>query len=423
MWVLGVAAYVVAVMHRTSFGVAGLTAVERFDVSAGTLGGFVVLQLVVYTGMQVPVGVLLDRFGARALVAGGAIVMAGGQLTLALATALPAAMVGRALVGAGDAMTFICVLRVVAAWFSPRRAAFFTQLTGLIGQLGQVLSAVPLAAILTTYGWRPAFGSAAALSVLIAVVVLSVLRDGPPGSVQRSSRRSLRADLADVRTTWRNPGVRLGFWSHFATMFSNVTFVVMWGFPFLQSGRGLDLAHASALVTLLVVASAAASPAAGILVGRLPELRTHVVLAVVGVTAVSWALVLAWPGAAPGWLLVVLMLALAAGGPGSMIGFDFARTSSSPQRLGTATALVNIGGFTASLLAVLAIGVVLDLPVPAEPLSMERFRMAMLVQLPLWLLGTGGIVAASREVARRGIAGPPGSLDRASPSRATDILP
>jgi MFS family permease len=121
VWAVGLAAYLVGVMHRTSFGVAGLDAATRFDAGPAVLSGFVVLQLLVYASLQVPVGVLLDRFGARRLVAVGAITMAAGQLMLALATSLPLAILARVLVGAGDALTFISVLSVVSAWFPVRR--------------------------------------------------------------------------------------------------------------------------------------------------------------------------------------------------------------------------------------------------------------------------------------------------------------
>lgn len=181
VWGVGVGAYITAVLHRTSFGVSGLDAAARYGASPGTLSGFVVLQLVVYAALQVPVGLLLDRFGARRLITTGALVMAAGQLLLALSTALPLAYAARVLVGAGDALTFISVLRLVGAWFPVRRVPVVTQLTGIVGQLGQVLSAVPLVALLHGPGWGVAFGSAAGLGVLVVVAVVAVVRDAPAG--------------------------------------------------------------------------------------------------------------------------------------------------------------------------------------------------------------------------------------------------
>jgi sugar phosphate permease len=92
VWSVGVGAYVVAVIQRTSLGVAGLDAAHRFGASAGALASFAVLQLLVYAALQIPVGAAVDRVGPRSLVAVGAVVMAVGQLTLALTHSLPVAV-------------------------------------------------------------------------------------------------------------------------------------------------------------------------------------------------------------------------------------------------------------------------------------------------------------------------------------------
>src|SRR5919107_5483457 len=127
VWSIGLAAYLVGVMHRTSFGVAGLDAAARFHAAPAMLAGFVVLQLLVYAILQIPVGVLLDRFGARKLIVVGALTMAAGQLVLAVAADLPLAILARVLVGAGDALTFIPVLPVVTSWVPPRRGGVLTR--------------------------------------------------------------------------------------------------------------------------------------------------------------------------------------------------------------------------------------------------------------------------------------------------------
>ena len=127
VWSIGLAAYLVGVMHRTSFGVAGLDAAARFDAAPAVLAGFVVLQLLVYASLQIPVGVLLDRFGARKLIVVGALTMAAGQLVLAVADSLPLAILARVLVGAGDALTFISLLSVVTSWFPARRVPLMTR--------------------------------------------------------------------------------------------------------------------------------------------------------------------------------------------------------------------------------------------------------------------------------------------------------
>ena len=417
VWGVGLLAYGVAVMQRTSLGVAGIAAADRFGASASVLATFAVLQLLVYAGLQVPVGVLLDRYGARRLILLGAVTAGAGQVLLAVTTSLVGAIGARVLVGAGDAMTFVCVLRLVAAWFPPRRNPLMSQLTGLTGQLGQIASAVPLAHLLGAFGWTTTYLTAAAASGVAFVLVLLLLHDAPPGAV--SPRRS--STLTEVRTqvaqAFLHPGTRLGLWTHFTVQYSGTVFVLLWGYPFLVSGEGLAPATASALLTVFVVTGMAFGPVFGHLVSRHPLRRSWLVLGILTVTVTVWTLVLAWPGRAPLWVLVLLVLGLALGGPGSMIGFDFARTFNPPDRLGSATGIVNVGGFLASLLTILAIGVVLDASGAgggvgrAATYDLGAFKLAWSVQYVVWAFGLVAIVRtrtlARRRMAEAGVVVPP----------------
>src|SRR5581483_9450107 len=188
VWSVGLLAYIVAVLDRTTLGVSGLQAAHRFGASPGVLSTFVVLQVVVYAAAQVPAGVLLDKLGSKTLIVAGGVLMATGQLILALTTSLPAAIGARAVLGLGDALTFISVLRLVPHWFAPRRVPLVTQLTGICGQLGQVLSAVPFLAVLTGGGWKIAYTAVAALGLLSAALTLSLVHDTPQGGIARDEK-------------------------------------------------------------------------------------------------------------------------------------------------------------------------------------------------------------------------------------------
>ncbi|MCW2608698.1 MAG: Transporter, superfamily [Frankiales bacterium] len=386
VWSLGVLAYGAAVFHRGSLGVAGLEAQERFGASAAQLGLFSMLQLAVYAGMQVPSGVLLDRFGSRRMLTAGALVMASGQAVLATSDTVPGAVLARVLVGIGDALTFISVLRLVTVWFPARRAPVFTQLTGILGQLGQVAATFPLVALLHAAGWTPTFLGVAAAGLVLGVLALAGVRDVPPGTVVLAP-----AGLPEVRArlaaAWQEPGTRLGLWTHFVTQFSGTVFGLLWGYPFLVVGQGLSPGTAGVLLSLLVLAGVGIGPALGALAGRWPFRRSVLVVGIVGSSATAWAAVLLWPGRAPLWLLVVLVVVLASNGPGSMLGFDYARTDNPADRLGSASGIVNVGGFVASLTTVLTVGVVLDLLAPRGGYDLADLKTAFALQYLLWALG------------------------------------
>jgi sugar phosphate permease len=178
------------------------------------------------------------------------------------------------------------------------------------------------------------------------------------------------------------------------TQFSVTVFALMWGVPYLTVAQGLSPGVAGGLLTISVVAAISSGIVVGILTGRHPHRRSRMVLAIISSNAVAWTVVLALPGQAPLWLLVVLVVVISVGGPGSMVGFDFARTFNPSATLGTAQGMVNMGGFVASLLVMQAMGVILD---ATGEFSFESFRLAWTVQYAVWVLAVVGILITRRK--------------------------
>lgn len=389
VWGVALTIYVMAVFHRTSLAVAGLEATDRFDLSASQLGTFTVLQLLVYAGMQIPVGLLVDRFGPRTVLTAGVVTISVAQAGFALASSYPEALVARVLVGVGDAMTFICVLRLVSTWFAPRRIPLVTQLTGSTGQVGSIAAAVPMTWALSELGWTTAYLISAAAGPVLLVALLVFVRDSPELRHVRGNPMSRRTLIGTLRASWAQPGTRLGFWVHFTTPFSAHVLVMLWGFPFLVLSEGLSETVAGALLSLIIVAVVASGPVLGWVVGNHPWHRSTVALSTIAAMVVAWTAVLAWPGEAPLWLLVVLVVACGCGGPASMIGFDVGRTSNPPDRMASVSGIINVGGFFAAVVAVFGVGAVLDLMTPGSSTDYtpDAFRGAMSVQYLLWGLG------------------------------------
>ena len=422
-WGIGVTVYVLAVVHRTSLGVAGLDAANRFGIGASALSTFSILQVLVYAGMQIPVGLLVDRLGPRRVLSVGLLLLTAGQLGFAFSTAFTPALVSRAVLGCGDAMTFVSVLRLGARWFPARRNPFIAQLTGLVGTLGNLVSTLLLSQLLHSAGWTPTFATTAVLGFVVLVMVLLFLRDtpdtparaplfrespvtatasdAPPLPAPSTTRLPLRAQIG---AAWAEPGTRLGLWVHFTTAFPASAFLLLWGMPFLTDGQGLSRAVAGSLLSLVIVSGMGFAMLFGQLVSRRPGVRVPLVFTVVLGTGALWALVLAWPAAhVPMWLLVLLTAVMGSNGPASLVGLDFARPVNPPERLGTASGIVNMGGFIASVLALFGIGLVLDLLTPngGAGYTPHAFRMAFCVLYLPMALGLAQILRLRPRAARR----------------------
>lgn len=389
IWLVALVVYLLAVFHRSSMAVAGLAATDRFGISSAQLATFVMIQLLVYAGMQIPVGLMLDRFGSRRIMLAGVLVLTLAQTGFAFADTYALALIARLFVGAGDAMIFICVLRLVNTWFASRRIPLITQLTGVLGQLGGILAAVPMTIALRELGWTKAYLIAASIGILVAILLLIFIHDSPDTRSITGPPLSLTEVRTSLAESWEHPGTRLGLWTHFSTQFSATTLGLLWGYPFFVRGEQLSERTAGLLLTLLVIAVMAAGPVLAWIITNHPWHRSTLVLGIIVSIVAVWTVVLVWPGNAPLPLLVVLVIVVGIGGPASMIGFDFGRTSNPVHRLGSATGIINQGGFVASLLLVVAIGLILDWRTPGSntAYSPSAFRWAMSAQYVLWALG------------------------------------
>ena len=397
-WVLaaGSFSYLMAVTNRSSMGVASLEATARFEVAATALSTLAVAQLIVYAAMQIPVGILLDRFGARALLVFGAASMSVGQFLVSVADVLSVAVVGRMFVGFGDAFVFISVIRLVNGWYEGSKATRVQQLTTNIGQLGQAVSAIPFAALLHQVGWNSTFMLLSGISCAVVFVGLVFIVNDRPGHHVSSGSQTFKQVLAQLGENIRHPGVRMAFWTHFTLQSAPSVFLLLWGYPFLVQGQGFSTQDASVLLSCFVFVGFFVGPVISWFCAKYPKRRSFLVLTTIFAIAISWALVIGIPGSAPTWLIVVLCLVLATSGPMSMIAFDYTKGFINKSRLGSASGFVNIGGFVATFSMMFFAGVILDLVRAnnvlaggsAELYSLAGFKWAMSIQFVALLIGT-----------------------------------
>jgi MFS family permease len=375
MWALAAAFYLVAIFHRMSLGVASLDASARFGVSTSAIAVLSTVQLAVYLAMQVPAGVLADRFGPRRSLTVGLLAMGTGELLFAFSPTLGPALLGRALVGAGDAAMFLNVLRVAAHWLPPRRYALAAALTAACGAFGQLMSTAPLSAALSGLGWTPTFAASGILTAVLAILAVNRLQDRPDGaSAPEQSRLALRR-------TWQSPATRHGLWVHFALMAPFVTLTGLWAFPYLVEDQGLGRGTAAALLAGAVLAFGLSAPALGALAGLRQQRRGPLTSAAAPLIAAALVLLLAWPGGHPPVGVIAAVLCLTgAGGATSMLAFDIAREGG-----GSASGMVNLGGFGAAIVAQSAIGLLVSIHLD--------YRLAL---APLAILAAWGAVQATR---------------------------
>lgn len=383
-------------------GVASLSAISRFDVGAAALSALTVTQLVVYAAMQIPTGMLLDRFGARRLIITGSFTTGIGNLVVAVSPVMAWAVVGRMIVGFGDALIFVSMIRLINGWLPGPKATRYTQLFANLGQLGQIASAIPFAFLLGVSGWSPAFTVAASLAFLAATLGFLFLRNEP----QADKLLHTKSFSAQFRENLADPMTRKAFWVHFTSQSSGSVFILLWGYPFMVQAEGIEKSVASALLSSLVFVGFIVGPILSNLCVRFPEKRHLIVLGLYALILSSWLLVLLTPGRNPLWQIALLVLAIGVGGPASMVAFDYSRVAIPLYRLGSSNGIINSGGFVATLTSMFLIGVSLDIIHSSKLLgdaslySLESFKLAFSSGLVVISFGLGFFLLERRNVIR-----------------------
>ena len=241
IFVLFALLYGVGQFHRVATGVV-VTEIEReLAFGADTLAAISAVLFLAAALVQVPVGVLLDRYGPRRTVPTLLVLAVIGTLTFALAHTAPGLILGRILLGVGYGAVLMGGFVIFARWVPPDRFATASSMMIACGSFGGLLATSPLAALVELVGWRSTFVGVAALTGLLAVLVATFVRDAPPGYRETGARpATLVASLRGLLDVLRKRQMRYILAMALVGYGSGMTVLGLWGGPFLSDLFGLD---------------------------------------------------------------------------------------------------------------------------------------------------------------------------------------
>lgn len=362
------AAFMVAFFHRVAPAVFVSELMRDLEASAVDVGWLAASYFYVYTAMQIPSGILVDRVGARISVAAGSAVAAAGTWLFASAPGMAMAGGGRLLIGLGVATAFVGIMKFNAAWFSPRQYSTVSGLVVLFGNFGAVLGASPLAFLLTWIDWRQAFFGVAIFSAVLALLIALVVRDEP---AQAGFRPATARAKPRLRPSWpaalaavaANPRV----WPHALALFTIIgsffAFTGLWAVPMFHDVYGLSRRAAAGYVTVALIFFALGSFAAGWISDRLGRRRSVLVAGAILSTVVYLAfLFLPWAPGPGAWLLFA---ANGLGASAMVVCYTGAKEHVEPAATGMAIAFVNTGLFLGAALLQPAFGWLIEWQAPA----------------------------------------------------------
>jgi sugar phosphate permease len=360
-------AYVLSFFHRFAPAAISSDLQQTFHASAAELGGLAATYFYVYMVMQIPTGILVDTMGSRRVVVFGGVIGAVGSLLFGMADTLAMASVGRLLIGLGVSVTFISMLKLNAAWFHDRHFATMTGVTILLGNVGSLLAAAPLAWVLAYYSWRTVFVSVGVFSLLLAVLAWIFVRNNP-GEANLPSLRELDGKAAHPPHTghWydglliilKNRATWPGLWVNLGISGSLFAFGGLWAVPFLRDAYGMDRAAATGHTTLLLAGFAIGAFFIGTLSDRLGRRKPVMMLGALGYCLCWLPFVFGLPLSGFAGYALFLVMGLCA--PSFTLSWSCAKEVNPPALSGMATSVVNVGGFLGTAILQPLVGWAID---------------------------------------------------------------
>jgi MFS family permease len=335
-----------------------------FAVGAGVLGNLSAAYFYGYAGMQIPVGVLLDRFGPRRLITVSTLLCAGGCVLFATGSTLASVTAGRFLIGASAAFSLVGAMAVAGQWFSPDRFAMLSGLAMAMGMAGGVLGQAPLRVAVEASDWRTTMLLLAGGGVALSAAAWATVRDKWRGSGGITNALSGLGVVARHPQTWLIALAGLG------TSSPLLGFAGLWGVPFLETAYGLPRTLAATLTSMLFVGWGVGAPIVGWLSDRIGRRRPPMLAGLV--LQIASLVTLVYVPELPTFVLGGLCFLIGFFGSSQIVCFALVKENHSADLSGTAIGFVNTMVTGAGALFQPLVGLLLDLAWSGETLHGAR---------------------------------------------------
>ena len=337
------AAFMASQFFRVSNAVIAPELMRTLSISSEAMGVITGAFFFAFGIMQIPTGILLDRFGPRRTMSGLFVIAAAGSAVFATAEGTAGLVAGRALIGIGCAAGLMGMLVTIARWYPPERFAKLSSMVYVVGGAGVLFATTPLAAAADTIGWRGAFWAMTGITLGFAAMLFAMVRDAPPGREVESAGETFAQMLGGVREVSRNRQL----WHVCAIQFVNygsiIAVIGLWAGPYLNDIHGLRGVARGNVLFVINVSMLAAVIGYGVVERRLHSRKR----AIAGGSVASAAILLIlafWSGIGT-WPAIALLTAFAVASGHIMLNHAHARAVLPDHLVGRGLTLQNVAVF------------------------------------------------------------------------------
>ncbi|MEH7492733.1 MFS transporter [Neobacillus niacini] len=387
--------YFLMASQRTAPGLITDEVMRDFNVTASTIGLLTSIQFFVYTSLQVPMGILADRYGPNFFLIIGAILTGLGTIIYSLGTHESVLFFARVITGIGDATIWVNMVLILGQWFKVKEFVRLIGFVGMTGSLGFLLATVPFSLLIDLLGWRTAFLLAGVLLCLCGIILYFVLIKKPKqifgneyDSLKKEGKRE--KTLVLIRRIFSNRQAWALFLCHFGIVGAYVGFIGSWAVPYGMNMYGMTRSDASQLIMIGLIGALIGAPLSSWISSVLNTIkRPYVVIHII--ILFCWATFLLFKGNPPLSVLIILFFIIGFGYGASALTFAVVRQSFPLKESGIVSGFANTGGFLSAVLLPSIFGVVLDQFQTASNIAGNGYFYGFITPVIFSILGLIGV--------------------------------
>jgi sugar phosphate permease len=356
--------YLLMSSQRTAPGLITDQVMRDFQVTASTIGLLTSAQFLVYTGLQIPMGMLADRYGPNFFLIVGAVLTGIGTIIYSLGTHEFVLFFARLLTGTGDATIWVNMVLILGQWFKGKEFVRLIGVAGMTGSLGFLLATVPFTTWISILGWRGAFFSAGLLLCLCGLLLYFVLIKKskqlfPKDTISVKKETPREGILTLLRRICSNRQVWALFCCHFGVVGAYVGFIGSWAVPYGMSVYEMTRSEASQFIMVGLIGALIGAPLTSWISSRLGTIKKPYVLVHL-LIMMCWSCFLLFHGTPPTPMLIMLFFFIGFGYGASALTFAIVRQTFPIIESGIVSGFANTGGFLSAVLLPSIFGSILD---------------------------------------------------------------
>lgn len=370
IWLIGVSFVLFQFFLQLSSGLVIGAIMHDMQLSGFTAGLLSSSFYIIYTGLQIPVGILFDKTNTRLLLSINVLICSIGCFIFAASTGLMGLFLGRLLIGSGSAFAFIGLSHLLRKHYPLKQFAFMIGLSETLGFITTVIGMLVMGALVTQWGWRGFINTAGLIGLLIAYLCLKHIPEEKHSVTSKTHYLQQLLQIIYTGKAWIN-GLFVGLTFTVVTVFG-----ALWSVPFIQIKLNCSVQQASVICALFFLGTALSCPLFGFLSTRFKKRKPLLLISCLSTTL--WFLLLLYIPSTSHTLMGGLMFMMGVCCGAYMLAYTIANELAPADSLSTCTGFTNMLAVITTPLLQPLIGYQLDALNPTGLYTLENYQMALL---------------------------------------------